>query len=162
MSPDQCCLAEKASCEYPGSSLMKLRFMMRLKGTCVCAHLQALLSIFSDRVGSRLWMIRHVESCVIHTAISNNIRRELSSFIRHKAAVNVKLRCFQNTRKLQSWFSVKDQQALLNRFNVVYKLTCSCGASYIGQTQRNIINCTEEHRTSPSSSSLQTLSSQPR
>ena len=72
-------------------------------------------------------------------SISNNIWQELSSFIRHKAVVNVKLRCFQSTRKLQSWFSAKDRQALLNRFNVVYKLTCSCGASYIGQTQRNAI-----------------------
>jgi len=53
-------------------------------------------------------------------SISNNIRQELSSFIRHKAVVNVKLRCFQSTRKLQSWFSVKDRHALLNRFNVVY------------------------------------------
>jgi len=84
-------------------------------------------------------------------SISNNIRQELSSFIRHKAVVNVKLHCFQSTRKLQRWFSVKDRQALLNRFNVVYKLTCSCGASYIGQTQRNLISCIEEHRTSLSS-----------
>ena len=30
-----------------------------------------------------------------------------------------KLRCFQNIRKLQSWFSVKHRQALLNRYNVV-------------------------------------------
>jgi len=66
--------------------------------------------------------------------------------------MNVKLHCIQSTRKLQSWLSIKDRQALLNRFNVVYKLTCSCGASYIGQTQRNLINRIEEHRTSPSSS----------
>ena len=78
-------------------------------------------------------------------SVSDNIRLELSSFIRHKAVVNVKLRCFQSTRKLQSWFSVKDRQALLNRFNVVYKLACSCGASCIGQTQRNLINRIEEH-----------------
>jgi len=37
-------------------------------------------------------------------SISNDIRQELSSFIRHKAVVNVKLSCFQSTRKLQSWF----------------------------------------------------------
>jgi len=84
-------------------------------------------------------------------SISNNIRQELSSFIRHKAVVKVKLRCFQSTRKLQSWLSIKDGQALLNRFNVVYKLTCSCGA-YIGQTQCNLINRIEENRTSLSSS----------
>jgi len=83
---------------------------------------------------------------------SNNTQQELRSFIRHKAVVKVKLRCFQNTRKLLSWFSAKDRQSLLNRYNVVYKLTCSCGASYIGQTQRSLINRIEEHRTSLSSS----------
>jgi len=86
---------------------------------------------------------------------------ELSSFIRHKAVVNVKLRCFQSTRKLQSWFSVKDWQALLNQFNVVYKLTCSCSASYIGQTQRNLINHIEEHQTSLSSSVSRNLQANP-
>ena len=84
-------------------------------------------------------------------SVSNNICQELSSFIRHKAVVNVKLRCLQSPRKLQNLFSIKDRQALLNWFNVVYKLTCSCGASYIGQTQRNLINRIEEHRTSLSS-----------
>jgi len=94
-------------------------------------------------------------------SISNNIRQELSSFTRHKAVVNVKLRCFQSTRKLQSWFSVTDRQALLNRCNVVYKLTCSCGASYIGETQRNLKNRIEEHRTSLSSSICRHLQANP-
>jgi len=94
-------------------------------------------------------------------SISNNIRQELSSFMRHQAVENVKLRCFQSTRKLQSWFSVKDRQALLNRFNLVYKLTCSCGASYIGQTQRTLINRIEEHRTSLSSSACRHLQANP-
>jgi len=39
-------------------------------------------------------------------SISNNIREKLSTFIRHKAVINVKLRCFQNTRKLESWLAV--------------------------------------------------------
>ena len=91
-------------------------------------------------------------------AFKNNLP---PSLIRHKAVVNVKLRCFQSTRKLQSWISVKDRQALLNRFNVVYKLTCSCGASYIGQTQRNLINRIEEHRTSLSSSVCRHLQANP-
>jgi len=95
------------------------------------------------------------------TSISNNIRQELSNFIRHKAVVNGKLRCFQNTRKLRSWFSIKDRQALLNRFNVVYKLTCSCGTSFIGQTQRNLINRIEEHRTLLSSSVCRHLQANP-
>jgi len=40
-------------------------------------------------------------------SVSNNIRQELSSFIRHKAVANVKQHCFQSTRKFQSWFSIK-------------------------------------------------------
>ena len=39
-------------------------------------------------------------------SVCNNIRQELSSFIRHKAVVNAKLRCFQSNRKLESWFSI--------------------------------------------------------
>jgi len=85
----------------------------------------------------------------------------VSNFIRHKPVVNVKLRCFQSTGKLQSWFSIKDRQALLNRYNVVYKFTCSCGASCIGQTQRNLANRIEEHRTSLSSSVCKHLQANP-
>jgi len=94
-------------------------------------------------------------------SVSNNIQQELSSFIRHKAVVNMKLRCIQSTRKLQSWFSIKDRWALLNRFNDVFKLMCLCGASYIGQTQRNLINPIEEHRTSLSSSVCRHLQANP-
>ena len=94
-------------------------------------------------------------------SVSNNIRQELSSFVRHKAVVNVKLRCFHSTQKLQSCFSTKDRQALLNWFNLMYKLTCSCGASYIGQTQCNLINRIEERRTSLSSSVCRHLQANP-
>jgi len=62
---------------------------------------------------------------------------------------------------LNRWFSIKDRQALPNRFNVVYKLTCSCSVSYIGQTQRNLINRVEEHRTSSSSSACRHLQGNP-
>jgi len=42
-------------------------------------------------------------------------------------------------------FKYKDKQAHLERCNVVYKLKCSCGNSYIGQTQRNLKFRLEEH-----------------
>jgi len=74
--------------------------------------------------------------------------------------MNVEKRCFQSTRKLQSWFTIKDRQALLNRFNVMYKLTRSCGASYIEQTQFN-----KSYRRASNVTklfSMQTLASQPR
>ena len=31
------------------------------------------------------------------------------------------------------------------KHGVVYKLTCSCGSSYIGQTRRNLIDILKEH-----------------
>ena len=44
---------------------------------------------------------------------------------------------------------------------IVHWLTCSCGASYIGQTQSNLINRIEEHRTSLSSSVCRHLEANP-
>ena len=37
------------------------------------------------------------------------------------------------TFKLGNLFSHKDKQATLRRSNVVHKLNCSCGESYIGK-----------------------------
>ena len=85
------------------------------------------------------------------------MRQEFSSFIRHKAVVNVKLRCFQNIRKLQSRFSVRTDKF----YSIVYRLTCSCGASYIGQRRRILINRIAEHRTSLSSSVYRQLQANP-
>ena len=61
----------------------------------------------------------------------------------------------------------KNQQLIHSMENIlffqitVYKLTCSCGASYIGQTQRNLINRIEEHRTSHSSAVCRHLQANP-
>ena len=37
------------------------------------------------------------------------------------------------------------------KYGVVYKLTCSCGSSYIGQTRRNLINRLKVHSSSDKS-----------
>ena len=37
------------------------------------------------------------------------------------------------------------------KYGVVYKLTCSCSSSYIGQTRRNLINRLKEHSSSDKS-----------
>ena len=42
---------------------------------------------------------------------------------------------FHKTHTIGDHFKYKDKQAHLERSNVVYKLECSCGHSYIGQTQ---------------------------
>jgi len=95
-------------------------------------------------------------------SVSHNIRQEVSSFIRHKAEVNVKLRCFQNTQKLQSWFSIKDRQAFLNRHNVIHRLTCSCGAFYIGANATQFNKSYRRASNVTKLFSLQTLARQPR
>ena len=37
------------------------------------------------------------------------------------------------------------------KYGVVYRLTCFCGSSYIGQTRRNLINRLKEHSSSDKS-----------
>ena len=95
-------------------------------------------------------------------SVSNNIRQEVNSFVRHKAVVNVKLRCFHSTQQLQSWFSIKDRQDLLNWFNVVYKpyvlmrcLLHQANAMKFNKSYRRASNVTKLF-------SMQTLASQPR
>jgi len=105
---------------------------------------------------------RFSNSCCHYQCICNwtaVLLLQVLMFSRDKSAVKNKKT--QDTRKLQSWFSVKDRQVLLNRYKGVYKLPCSCDACYIGQTQRNLINRIEEHRTSVSSSVCRHLQANP-
>ena len=62
-----------------------------------------------------------------------------------------KLRFIHNTNKLKQQFLVKDRQRQLTRNNTVYRLNCSCGSFYIGQTRRNLVKRLEEHQSSPNS-----------
>ena len=55
------------------------------------------------------------------------------------------LTLIHRTHTIGDHFKYKDKQAHLERSNVVYKLKCSCGNSYIGQTQRNLKFRLEEH-----------------
>ena len=58
-------------------------------------------------------------------------------------------RCF----KLQQYFtSHKDYSPTQYRSSVVYQLTCNkCGATYVGETDRNVITRFEEHTDTTSS-----------
>ena len=47
-------------------------------------------------------------------------------------------RMVHDTCKLNKFFKVKGQ-ALLHRSNVVYQVTCTCGKSNIGETERNLV-----------------------
>ena len=48
-------------------------------------------------------------------------------------------------------FKHKELQPKLHRHNVVYKLTCSCGSVYIGQTRRNLQSRLHKHNPAASS-----------
>jgi len=49
--------------------------------------------------------------------------------------------------KISQLFTIKDHQPTLLRLGVVYKLTCSCGEAYIGETIRNLKIRLREHAT---------------
>ena len=48
-------------------------------------------------------------------------------------------------------FRFNNKQPLLMKSGIVYKLTCSCGSTYIGQTRRNLLSGSKEHATSEKS-----------
>ena len=82
--------------------------------------------------------------------ISHNIKKELQQFIK-KQLPDSKLRFIHTTTKLKHCFHTKDPQNHHGRSNVVYRLNCSCGSFYIGQTRRNLIKRLQEHQTSDTS-----------
>ena len=55
-------------------------------------------------------------------------------------------RIIWNTRKIKSLFSLKDKNN--NPDCVIYKGTCNCGETYIGETDRNVKIRWEEHNKS--------------
>ena len=76
---------------------------------------------------------------------SVHLEKELQSFYRRKLGNKVRLVVFHSTFGIGNKFRYKDKQPVLHRNIVVYKLNCSCGASYIGQTRRNLIFRLQEH-----------------
>ena len=58
-------------------------------------------------------------------------------------------------------FFVKDRQRQLTRSNVVYRLNCSGGSFYIGQTRKNLVKRLEEHQSRPNSEVCNQLQSNP-
>ena len=62
------------------------------------------------------------------------------------AIMPFQFRFIHETNKLKKYFTYKDKQNHLRRSSVVYKLTCTCGSNYIGQTRRNLITRINEHK----------------
>jgi len=62
------------------------------------------------------------------------------------AIMPFQFRFIHDTNKLKKSFTYKDKQNHLRRSSAVYKLTCTCGSNYIGQTRRNLITRINEHK----------------
>ena len=78
-------------------------------------------------------------------SISHHIQKESCDFVQQKISIPLGLRVIHTSNKLSSNFPLKDGQQQLNRAGVVYKLSCSCGATYVGQTMRNLCTRLDEH-----------------
>ena len=76
---------------------------------------------------------------------SLHLEKELKSFFRRKLSDKFILNIVHNCYAISNMFKHKDKQPLLYRNNVVYKLSCSCGSVYIGQTRRNLQSRMDEH-----------------
>ena len=83
--------------------------------------------------------------------MSMQLKKELSALVEKHTWNRVILRIIDTTWNIGHNFRLKDQQKTLMKYGVVYKLTCSCGSSYIGQTRRNLINRLKEHSSSDKS-----------
>ena len=93
-------------------------------------------------------------------SISHHIKKELHQYTKTHLP-DSKLRFIRNTNKLKQQFLVKDRQRQLITSNIVYRLNCSCGSFYIGQTRKNLIKRLEEHQSSPNSEVCNHLQSNP-
>jgi len=74
------------------------------------------------------------------------LEKELQNFFRNYLKELAQLTLIHRTHTIGDHFKYKDKQAHLERCNVACKLKCSCGNSYIGQTQRNLKFRLEEHK----------------
>ena len=70
---------------------------------------------------------------------------------RSKLTDKIDLIFINKVSKIKDFFKFKDKCNVLMKANAVYKVTCSCGASYVGPTERNICHRMAEHATTSGS-----------
>ena len=70
--------------------------------------------------------------------MSHQIEKEIRQYLFKKLSQKSKFVMVHETTTIGQKFRYKDRQTLLHSSGVVYKLNCSCGQSYIGQTKRNL------------------------
>ena len=85
------------------------------------------------------------------SALSVQIRHELKSFLQKHTDDKASVYIVDALLKIGENFRCKNKQPLLMKSGIVYKLTCSCESTYIGQTRRNLLSRIKEHATSEKS-----------
>ena len=91
---------------------------------------------------------RRIYCCLPYLdATSLKVQKSIKGFLRKFDPLGTKFKIIfiDKCTKLENIFKFKDNGPQLMRNNVVYKLDCSCGASYIGQTERNLYSRMDEH-----------------
>ena len=77
--------------------------------------------------------------------ISLQIEKEIRQYLMKNLPTKFRFRLVHGTHNIGTCFKFRDRKALLHNAGVVYKLNCSCGQSYIGQTHRNLATRIQEH-----------------
>jgi len=78
--------------------------------------------------------------------ISYEVEREMQRLVHRYAIMPLQFRFIHETNKLKKSFTYKEKQNHLRRSSVVYKITCTCGSNYVGQTLRNLVTRINEHK----------------
>ena len=76
--------------------------------------------------------------------ISLQIEKEINSFCA-KLDFETKFLLINDTYSLKSVFKHKEKQHILHQYDVVDKISCNCGSSYIDQKSRNVITLINNH-----------------
>ena len=70
----------------------------------------------------------------------------MQRLVHRDAIMPFQFRFIHETNKLKKYFKYKDKQNHLRCSSLVYKVTCTCGSNYIGQTCRNLITRINKHK----------------
>ena len=76
--------------------------------------------------------------------MNGHIPKEINGFLK-KLDFKVTFILINETFNLKRLFTFKERQNKLHRSSVVYRITCSCKSTYIGQTSRNLITRLKNH-----------------
>ena len=84
-----------------------------------------------------------IKPCYIKE-MNGHIPKEIIGFLK-KLDFKVTFILINETFNLKRLFTFKERQNKLHRSSVVYRITCSCKSTYIGQTSRNLITRLKNH-----------------